>query len=188
MITIIFKNNSYHLILEVSSNDKENFSINLKKIFNQYKLKIDKIEKNKSKSNIWKKREEIVHKQRQLNFNHKFDISLPLSNWQIFLDKIKNFISQESCYTPYFFGHLGDGNLHCNFKITDDDIIKKNALSKFIFELVIQLKGSIAAEHGIGTQKLNLLKKYKSREYYKFLKNLKKHMDTRLIMGKGKLL
>ena len=186
--SIIFKNDSYNLILEVSSNDKENFSKNLKKIFNQYKLKIDKIEKNKSKSNIWKKREEIVHKQRQLNFNHKFDISLPLSNWQIFLDKINNFISQKSCYTPYFFGHLGDGNLHCNFKITDDDIIKKNALSKFIFELVIQLKGSIAAEHGIGTQKLNLLKKYKSREYYKFLKNLKKHMDTRLIMGKGKLL
>ena len=186
--SMIFKNDSYNLILEVSSNDKENFSKNLKKIFNQYKLKIDKIEKNKSKSNIWKKREEIVHKQKQLNFNHKFDISLPLSNWQIFLDKINNFISQKSCYTPYFFGHLGDGNLHCNFKITDDDIIKKNALSKFIFELVIQLKGSIAAEHGIGTQKLNLLKKYKSREYYKFLKNLKKHMDTRLIMGKGKLL
>ena len=186
--SIIFKNDSYNLILEVSSNDKENFSKNLKKIFNQYKLKIDKIEKNKSKSNIWKKREEIVHKQKQLNFNHKFDISLPLSNWQIFLDKINNFISQKSCYTPYFFGHLGDGNLHCNFKITDDDIIKKNALSKFIFELVIQLKGSIAAEHGIGTQKLNLLKKYKSKEYYKFLKNLKKHMDARLIMGKGKLL
>ena len=186
--SMIFKNDSYNLILEVSSNDKENFSKNLKKIFNQYKLKIDKIEKNKSKSNIWKKREEIVHKQKQLNFNHKFDISLPLSNWQIFLDKINNFISQKSCYTPYFFGHLGDGNLHCNFKITDDDIIKKNALSKFIFELVIQLKGSIAAEHGIGTQKLNLLKKYKSKEYYKFLKNLKKHMDTRLIMGKGKLL
>ena len=186
--SMIFKNDSYNLILEVSSNDKENFSKNLKKIFNQYKLKIDKIEKNKLKSNIWKKREEIVHKQKQLNFNHKFDISLPLSNWQIFLDKINNFISQKSCYTPYFFGHLGDGNLHCNFKITDDDIIKKKALSKFIFELVIQLKGSIAAEHGIGTQKLNLLKKYKSREYYKFLKNLKKHMDTRLIMGKGKLL
>ena len=186
--SMIFKNDSYNLILEVSSNDKENFSKNLKKIFNQYKLKIDKIEKNKLKSNIWKKREEIVHKQKQLNFNHKFDISLPLSNWQIFLDKINNFISQKSCYTPYFFGHLGDGNLHCNFKITDDDIIKKNALSKFIFELVIQLKGSIAAEHGIGTQKLNLLKKYKSKEYYKFLKNLKKHMDTRLIMGKGKLL
>lgn len=186
--SMIFKNDSYNLILEVSSNDKENFSKNLKKIFNQYKLKIDKIEKNKLKSNIWKKREEIVHKQKQLNFNHKFDISLPLSNWQIFLDKINNFISQKSCYTPYFFGHLGDGNLHCNFKITDDDIIKQKALSKFIFELVIQLKGSIAAEHGIGTQKLNLLKKYKSREYYKFLKNLKKHMDTRLIMGKGKLL
>ncbi len=54
-------------------------------------------------------------------------------------------------------------------------MIKKNVLSKFIFELVIQLKGSIAAEHGIGTQKLNLLKKYKSKEYYKFLKILKKN-------------
>ena len=50
------------------------------------------------------------------------------------------------------------------------------------------LQGSIAAEHGIGTQKLNLLKKYKSKEYYNFLKKLKKHMDVKSIMGRGKLL
>jgi FAD/FMN-containing dehydrogenase len=186
--SITFKNDNYNLILEVNSNDKENLSKELILIFQRYKVKVDKIEKNKTKSNIWKKREDIVYKQNQLNFNHKFDISLPLSNWPIFIKKINKYISQESCYTPYFFGHLGDGNLHCNFKITDDDKTKKMELSNIIFELVMGLQGSIAAEHGIGTQKLNLLKKYKSKEYYNFLKKLKKHMDVKSIMGKGKLL
>ena len=83
---------------------------------------------------------------------------------------------------------MGDGNLHCNFKITDDDRTKKMELSNVIFKLVMGLQGSIAAEHGIGTQKKNLLKKYKSKEYYNFLKKLKKHMDVKSIMGKGKLL
>ena len=186
--SITFKNDNYNLILEVNSNDKENLSKALILMFERYKVKVDKIEKNKTKSNIWKKREDIVYKQNQLNFNHKFDISLPLSNWPIFIKKINKYISQESCYTPYFFGHLGDGNLHCNFKITDDDKTKKKELSNVIFKLVMGLQGSIAAEHGIGTQKLNLLKKYKSKEYYNFLKKLKKHMDVKSIMGRGKLL
>ena len=186
--SITFKNDNYNLILEVNSNDKENLSKELIQMFQRYKVKVDKIEKNKTKSNIWKKREDIVYKQNQLNFNHKFDISLPLSNWPIFIKKINKYISQESCYTPYFFGHLGDGNLHCNFKITDDDRTKKMELSNVIFKLVMGLQGSIAAEHGIGTQKLNLLKKYKSKEYYNFLKKLKKHMDVKSIMGRGKLL
>ena len=186
--SITFKNDNYNLILEVNSNDKENLSKALILMFERYKVKVDKIEKNKTKSNIWKKREDIVYKQNQLNFNHKFDISLPLSNWPIFIKKINKYISQESCYTPYFFGHLGDGNLHCNFKITDDDKTKKMEISNVIFKLVMGLQGSIAAEHGIGTQKLNLLKKYKSKEYYNFLKKLKKHMDVKSIMGRGKLL
>ena len=186
--SITFKNDNYNLILEVNSNEKENLSKELIQMFQRYKVKVDKIEKNKTKSNIWKKREDIVYKQNQLNFNHKFDISLPLSNWPIFVKKINKYINQESCYTPYFFGHLGDGNLHCNFKITDDDKTKKIKLSNVIFKLVMGLQGSIAAEHGIGTQKLNLLKKYKSKEYYNFLKKLKKHMDVKSIMGRGKLL
>jgi FAD/FMN-containing dehydrogenase len=172
----------------VNSNDKENLSKELTKLSNKYKFKINKIERNKLQSDIWKKREEIVYKQNQLNFNHKYDISLPLSNWPIFFKKINKFIIQNSFYTPYFFGHLGDGNLHCNFKIMDNDSTKKIKLSNFIFDLVIELNGSIAAEHGIGTQKSDLLKKYKTKEYYSFLKKLKKHLDTKSIMGRGKLL
>ena len=102
--SITFKNDNYNLILEVNSNDKENLSKELILMFQRYKVKVDKIEKNKTKSNIWKKREDIVYKQNQLNFNHKFDISLPLSNWPIFIKKINKYISQESCYTPYFLG------------------------------------------------------------------------------------
>ena len=66
---------------------------------------------------------------------------------------------------------------------------KKNCsnLSKFIYELTIKNQGSVAAEHGLGLKKNNLLKKYKPNKNYIFLKKLKKHLDPDFKLGKNKL-
>jgi FAD/FMN-containing dehydrogenase len=60
-------------------------------------------------------------------------------------------------------------------------------ITNYIFKLSLKLKGSIAAEHGLGIKKNELIQKYKSKEYIKFLTNYKKHLDPKLILGKGKL-
>ena len=177
----------YHLIVEFSSNRNLDFMNDIKKknIFNEFKVK--KIERNITKSWIWNKREELVYNQNKYNFLHKFDISLPINKWSFFTREVNKFIKKKKIYTPYFFGHLGDGNLHCNFKIEPN--IKKNLslLTKFIYRLTIDCKGSIAAEHGLGSLKNDLLIKYKSKNYYEFLKKFKKHMDPNLVLGKNKL-
>ena len=54
----------------------------------------------------------------------------------------------------------------------------------FIYDLTLSLNGSIAAEHGLRTKEKNmLLKKYKSKEYYDFLKNLKNYLDPKKNLG-----
>ena len=121
------------------------------------------------------------------NFTEKFDISLPIDKWSVFIKKINTFVKDNNIFTPYFFGHLGDGNLHCNFKVHPNS--KKNCayLSKFIYDLTIQSEGSVAAEHGLGLKKNYLLKKYKPSENYLFIKKLKKHLDPNSRLGKNKL-
>jgi FAD/FMN-containing dehydrogenase len=117
----------------------------------------------------------------------KFDISLPINKWGYFTKEVNKFIQNNEIFTPYFFGHLGDGNLHCNFKVEPNTKKNINLLSKFIYDLTITCDGSIAAEHGLGVLKNKLLIKYKSKNYYEFLKKFKKHLDPNLVLGKNKL-
>ena len=184
---LLNKKSNFHLIVEMQSNEKNNFQKPLKNIFQKHQTKIIKLEKNKHNSWIWKKREDLVHIQKDLNFNHKFDISLPLSQWKDFISKTNKFIKMFPQFLPYFFGHLGDGNLHCNFKVENDLSKDVDILSNFIYDLTLSLNGSIAAEHGLGQKKNMLLKKYKSKEYYNFLKSLKKYLDPNKNLGTNKL-
>ena len=181
------KTKNIALIIEINSNEKNNYQLQILKIFKKYFAKIIRLEKNIKNSKIWKQREKIVYNQNDNNFNHKFDISLPLNNWEKFIREINSFIKSNNQFTPYFFGHLGDGNLHCNFKIEPDTESNLKKLSNFIFNLTLKLNGSVAAEHGLGMKKNDLILKYKSKEYIKFLTNYKKHLDPNLILGKGKL-
>ena len=142
--------NNFNLIIEIQSNDNNNYKNELKRYFSSMNLVINKREDNKAKSWIWKKREILVYNQIKYNFTEKFDISLPLDKWSTFINKINTFTKNNKEFTPYFFGHLGDGNLHCNFKV--NPFTKKNCsnLSKFIYELTIKNQGSVAAEDGVG--------------------------------------
>jgi FAD/FMN-containing dehydrogenase len=184
---LLNKRSNFHLIVEMHSNEKNKFQIPLKNIFQKYLAKIIKIENNIKNSWIWKKREDLVHIQKNLNYNHKFDISLPLSQWKNFISKTNKFVKTYKQFSPYFFGHLGDGNLHCNFKVENEKEKDIKLLHKYIYELTLSLNGSIAAEHGLGQKKNMLLKKYKSKEYYNFLKNFKKHLDPNNNLGVNKL-
>ena len=181
------KKQNIALIIEINSNEKNNYYSATKKLFNKHSAKIINIEKNLQNSQIWEQREKIVYNQKIHHFNHKFDISLPLNNWEKFIKEINTYIKLNKQFTPYFFGHLGDGNLHCNFKIEPDSASNLKKITNYIFKLSLKLKGSIAAEHGLGIKKNELIQKYKSKEYVKFLTNYKKHLDPKLILGKGKL-
>ena len=51
-----------------------------------------------------------------------------------------------------------------------------------------KLEGSIAAEHGLGFRKNNLIKKYKTKEIYKVLSEMKLFFDKKKLLNKNKLI
>ena len=172
----------FNVIVEFNSNENKNHNKDFEK------FRVIKFEKNNIQSQIWPLRTKIVTQQVENSYLYKFDISLPLNNWSIFLDATKIFHKNNSSYEPYFFGHLGDGNLHCNYKINNSNQKKYQKLENSIYQLVIKLGGSIAAEHGLGYSKNHLIKKYKSREHFEILNKIKSLFDKDKLLNRNKLI
>jgi glycolate oxidase len=58
------------------------------------------------------------------------------------------------------FGHVGDGNIHVNLMIADNDpeaLARVREAEGELFRGVIALEGSISGEHGIGFSKMPYL-------------------------------
>ncbi len=83
------------------------------------------------------------------------DVAVPISK----LPELINYINQLAKLhhiTIVNFGHAGNGNIHVNLLI-DPSILKENEAAKICLELifnkVIELKGTLSGEHGMGLTK-----------------------------------
>jgi FAD/FMN-containing dehydrogenase len=84
------------------------------------------------------------------------------------------------------FGHIGDANVHVNL-LPDgpEDARRAEHLIEDFARKVISLGGTVAAEHGIGKQKTNLLKLMFSAEEIDAMKDVKRHLDPKWLLGRG---
>lgn len=88
------------------------------------------------------------------------------------------------------FGHAGDGNLHPTFLIdmSDPDEMKRTEKAiEELFQLAIDLDGTISGEHGIGTEKKPFLKAQIGSEGIALLQNIKKTFDPKNLLNPGKM-
>jgi glycolate oxidase len=92
-------------------------------------------------------------------------------------------------------GHLGDGNLHPKLEGDLDDPRDRDLVMKIAREIVmeaVKLGGSISAEHGIGTMKIEfLLEEFRYRESehtIDLMKNLKRIFDPANILNPGRVI
>jgi D-lactate dehydrogenase (cytochrome) len=91
------------------------------------------------------------------------------------------------------FGHLGDGNLHYNVSQPigdrpEDFLARWHDVNEVVFAIVLQMGGSISAEHGIGVMKRDLLPKVKDPVAYDLMRTLKRAIDPQGILNPGKVL
>jgi FAD/FMN-containing dehydrogenase len=94
---------------------------------------------------------------------------------------------------PVPFGHLGDGNIHYNVSQPvgmDRAIFLSHweALNAAVHEIVLDLGGSISAEHGIGRLKRDLLPHAKQEIELNLMRRIKAAFDPNNILNPGKLL
>ena len=88
------------------------------------------------------------------------------------------------------FGHAGDGNLHPTFLLdmadTDEMARTEKAVAE-LFQLAIDLEGTISGEHGIGLEKKPFLKQQIGGEGIRLLQAIKKTLDPLNLLNPGKM-
>ncbi|MBO6807895.1 FAD-binding oxidoreductase [Thalassospira sp.] len=145
------------------------------------------------RKNLWAIREGIPEAQGYEGGSIKHDVSVPVSK---VAELIKRGMASADALIPGIrpcpFGHVGDGNIHFNF--TQPATMDKQAylaqwesLNSVIHDIVVDLGGSISAEHGIGQLKRDELAHYASVEKLKLLRAIKVAIDPDGRLNPGKV-
>jgi FAD/FMN-containing dehydrogenase len=85
-----------------------------------------------------------------------------------------------------FFGHVADGNLHVSVRMSGHDV-PELAIENAVYGIVAQRRGSISAEHGIGSLKIPFLHFSRSEAEIALMRAIKQAMDPKGILNPGKL-
>ncbi|MEJ6022625.1 FAD-binding oxidoreductase [Ramlibacter sp. PS4R-6] len=143
---------------------------------------------------LWHIRESIPLAQAEEGLNIKHDISVPVSRIPAFCRETDDLLRQAIPGVRLVnFGHLGDGNLHYNVQAPEggdppaflrDWEEKVNAI---VHDSVQRSGGSISAEHGIGSLKVDKLPKYKDPAALAMMRAIKKALDPKNLMNPGRV-
>jgi glycolate oxidase len=85
------------------------------------------------------------------------------------------------------FGHAGDGNIHTNILIDEQDRPRAETAVREIFEATLRLGGSITGEHGIGLSKAEYLPMELGHDAIAAMKRIKQALDPNNILNPGKI-
>ena len=144
---------------------------------------------------LWHIRESIPLAQAEEGLNIKHDISIPVSRIPEFVSVTDTLLQTALPGVRLVnFGHLGDGNLHYNVQAPEDgdaqaflDTQEEN-VNTIVFDSVARFDGSISAEHGVGSLKVEKLEHHKSAVALGMMRAIKTALDPQDIMNPGRVL
>jgi len=143
---------------------------------------------------FWQMREELPNSQRPEGASISHDISVPLGKVPELIERGEALVvAVVPGARMVAFGHLGDGNIHFNFSkpvgMDDADYMAfREQVNAVVFDLVLELGGSVSAEHGIGLFKRDVLERVKSPTEMTMMHQIKQMFDPNGIMNPGKVL
>jgi FAD/FMN-containing dehydrogenase len=143
---------------------------------------------------FWRVRESYSEAQKPLGISVKNDVSVPVAAIPEFIARA-DAAMERICpgARPLPISHFGDGNVHYNvaqpagmdkdaYMALWDDIVHA------VHEVVLDLGGSISAEHGIGVMKRAELPQVKGEVAMDLMRKIKAALDPRGILNPGKVL
>ncbi len=139
---------------------------------------------------IWQVRRNVSPNLRRINpdkFNE--DIVVPRSKVPDMIRALEK-ISTDYGVPIINFGHAGDGNIHVNIMVD----LRENGMAEKVetvlarvFQVVIDLRGSISGEHGIGTAKAKYLRMELDATTIAYMQRIKDAFDPNHILNPGKI-
>jgi len=137
------------------------------------------------RTRLWRLREEHTAAISTHGVPHKFDVTVAVSDLPEFIEKTRQRISETNTdWTVFIFGHAADGNMHVNVlgpSATDE------LLDEVVLQVVAEFKGSISAEHGIGSAKKKWLSLSRSQNEIALMKAIKGAIDPQGMMNPNTL-
>ena len=129
-----------------------------------------------------------------LGAGKSLDVSVSLSQVSEFVHKLRaEVLAQRPQWNFFLMGHVADGNVHTH-------IIAPKGLSaaeqkayfddyeSFIYNMVAEAGGSIAAEHGIGLDRRDYLKMCRTEPELMLYRSIKSLLDPKGLLNPGKVL
>ena len=189
----------WHIVTEIGtplqdSALEDTISNTLEKLMDADILQDGTLAKNeKERAAFWRLRESLSEAQKREGGSIKHDIAVPVASIPDFIAVATDMLETRypGCrVTP--FGHMGDGNLH--FNVLQPIGMNKEAflanwdrMNRDVHDIVVRYKGSISAEHGIGSMKVAELGRTADPATLSAMRVIKRALDPHTIMNPGVL-
>ena len=143
---------------------------------------------------FWRLRDSISEAERAEGPALQHDISVPVDLMPAFIaDNPARLAAAFPGVRALSFGHLGDGNVHHHVQppigVDGATWLAEHgaAVSRLVYSHVLELGGSISAEHGIGQMKRDILAELDSPARLSALRGVKAGLDPAGLLNPGKL-
>ena len=134
---------------------------------------------------LWQLRERHTEVINAEGVPHKLDVSVPAARYAELVERSPQVVAAVAPDArTIVYGHVGDGNLHVNIlgPAADD-----SSADDAVLELVLELGGSLSAEHGIGVAKVAWLVRDRGEETVAAMRAIKAAWDPKGILNPGVL-
>jgi FAD/FMN-containing dehydrogenase len=114
------------------------------------------------------------------------DYAVPLAHERKLHDFYKRRCEEIAPGQYTIYGHAGDANNHVNlFPVTKEQAARVEAMMYEFAQFVVSLGGTVAAEHGIGKGKTDLLELMYTAAEIGIMKAVKRQLDPEWRLGRG---
>jgi len=118
------------------------------------------------------------------------DVVVPVSRMAELIGGLEQ-LAREFAITIVNFGHAGNGNIHVNLLVNPDDPVEmaraEHCLDR-VFTLVLELKGTLSGEHGVGMEKRPFVARELAPAVLDLMRDIKQVFDPKGILNPEKLL
>ena len=143
---------------------------------------------------LWNLREGMPGSQKLEGTSIKHDVSVPISSIPAFLERADRAVLERMPDARIVaFGHMGDGNIHYNISQPAGGdgkahLNRREEINRMVYEIALDMQGSISAEHGIGQMKRDLLAEIRQPIEIDLMRRIKSAFDPAGIMNPGKVI
>ncbi|MEJ6799187.1 MAG: FAD-linked oxidase C-terminal domain-containing protein [Crocinitomicaceae bacterium] len=187
-------NHGAHLLIEVDGFNAEILMEDCEKIMHVLEsFETDEIlfaEDEAQKDKLWQLRRKVGEAVKANSIYKEEDTVVPRYQLPDLLNHVKA-VGAKYGFKSVCYGHAGDGNLHVNIikgDLTDEQWNNELPIAiREIFELVVELGGTISGEHGIGLVQKPYMDIAFNEVTMDLMRGIKKVFDPNGIMNPGKI-